>query len=85
MDVGEERIINVLDKDKRVVKSLTLIRTGRPYAYDLADAYDGGLTQQQKAAGLRWVVSNGQATLITTREWTNEQTERLRKRSILGG
>lgn len=57
MRVGEVKHIHVKDRDGSVIKTLTLIRTARPYADDLADAYSEGLPQEIKDQGKSWAAT----------------------------
>lgn len=52
---GEMREIVGHDKHGNVVKQCTLVRTTRPYVYDLADAYN----QDIPAGSKRWFVDAG--------------------------
>lgn len=53
---GDVRTITVRDKDGTVIRTLTLRRTNRPYAEDLADAYNDVLSDEQRRMGLHWFV-----------------------------
>jgi hypothetical protein len=51
--IGETRSIAVKDRDGSLTEVLELHRTARPYAFDLADAYNRRATGNQS---VEWVV-----------------------------
>ena len=52
--VGESRVVNIKDKAGVIVDTLTIVRTERPYAFDLCDAYNTKLTNNN----VKWVVGH---------------------------
>jgi hypothetical protein len=61
---GGIRIIEVRDKSGNLIKTLTLYRTNRDYAYDLADAYNAGMDPAARQRGAQWQVGhNGELKL----------------------
>lgn len=57
--IGETRPIIVRDRDGSVIRTLLLKRTSRPYAFDLADAYNFDANGNKiSAPGIIWVVGN---------------------------
>ena len=81
MSAGDVRTIF----DEKSGRTWTLTRTRRAYAYDLADAYNDQLGEDQKARGMRWIVSgivgNEQVKLVTLDEAVTKSVEDLKARS----
>lgn len=65
------------------------VRTGRPYAYDLADYYNSRMSWQASDRGLVWIVVNGEVKLTIDSEYSeraakldSERKENERQRWI---
>jgi hypothetical protein len=69
---GDERMVTT--KDGKVV---SIIRTGRPYAYDLADAYNAASTRPE----LEWRVDGaGNVRLDHRPDWSRQNSVRQEQR-----
>jgi hypothetical protein len=56
MQAGESRTYT--GEGKSAQKTVTIIRTDRPYAEDLCDAYNASMGEEARKRGLRWQVSH---------------------------
>lgn len=77
---GDVRTINARDKEGQIIRTLTLYRTDRPYAEDLADAYNDALPDEQRRMGLQWMVMpNGELKLGEVNGYSERRTKELER------
>lgn len=79
MNPGDVRTIHAKDpKTGEITKTFTLHRTARPYAYDLADAYNAELTRDD----IEWAVGeNDQIYLRDKQTFTSRHTRDLAEKA----
>jgi hypothetical protein len=79
---GSTRMIDVKDKSGNIIKTLTVYRTDRDYAYDLADAYNDGLDPSSRQRGLQWFVGpSGELKLGDNSAWSRSNLKRIESRT----
>lgn len=75
---GDTLTVNLYDEHKNVTGHITIHRTGRPYAYDLADAYNAVLSDGSRQRGVEWtVLPNGELHLGVSEAFTTAHTKQL--------
>jgi len=79
MTPGDVRTIHAKDpKTGEITKTFTLHRTSRPYAYDLADAYNAELTRDD----IEWAVGDGDQLYLRDRQtFTSQHTSDLARKA----
>lgn len=77
MQVGEERIYTATDKEGRVLKEIKIVRTDRPYVYDLCDAYNQAISPDAEARGLSYEVVNGEVKIGFSQAFSKKLTKEL--------
>ena len=80
--IGEARPIIVRDKDGSVIQTLLLKRTSRPYAFDLADAYNFDANGNKiSAPGMIWVVGNNDSLHLENEQAPKDLTGAMEGRN----
>lgn len=58
----------------------TVTRTNRPFAHDLCDAYNDGMSDEARRRGLRWFVNQaGEVKLGDDPNWTRHHTGEIER------
>lgn len=78
---GNQRTVH----DPKSGRTWTITRTQRAYAYDLADAYNDQLSNEQIDQGMKWIVyglaGNEQIKLVTQDDAVTKSVEALKARN----
>lgn len=78
--VGETRTVFAKDKNGEIIKTFHITRTNRAYAYDLADAYNAAMPDQQRRMGLEWfVLPSGELKLGEAQGYSEHKTRELER------
>lgn len=82
MQPGEIKIIHVKDSSGQIVRTVTIHRTARDYAYDLCDAYNEAMSEDARRRGLEYYVTNsGEVKLGDRQDWTRQHTIELARKA----
>lgn len=78
VEPGDVRAVVAKDKNGTIVKTLTIHRTERPYAYDLCDAYNEAISPAARERGLAYYVTDsGEVKLGDSVQFSRWNTEAI--------
>ena len=77
--LGDTLTYTAKDRDTgQILRNVVLHRTGRPYVYDLCDAYNDSRSPDALAKGLEWeVMPNGELHLCFPQSFTDKHSKDL--------
>lgn len=82
MQPGEIKIVHVKDSSGQIIRTVTIHRTTRAYAYDLCDAYNEAMSEDARRRGLEYYVTPaGEVKLGDRQDWTRQHTRDIARKA----